>query len=135
MSVSLSVIIISFLYLYVVLFPRLLPDVSKVVMGMQQCVFCMLLRCVVLLPATIFTVKSLRWTLTFVHFIIIIIIIIKQLWLLLTINLLKPTGHVIHQQFNIQQLYALPTLYLCVLYLSENKQRLVPLTAQTDWFL
>ena len=45
------------------------------------------------------------------------------------INLLKPTGHVIHQQFNIQQLYILPTLYLCVLYLSENKQPLVPLTA------
>ena len=45
------------------------------------------------------------------------------------INLLKPTVYVIHQQFNIQQLYALPTLYLCVLYLSENKQRLVPLTA------
>ena len=44
-------------------------------------------------------------------------------------DLLKPTGHVMHQQFNIQQLYALPTLYLCVLYLSENKQRLVPLTA------
>ena len=43
-------------------------------------------------------------------------------------NLLKPTGHVKHQQFNIQQLYVLPTLYLCVLYLSENKQRLVPLT-------
>ena len=41
----------------------------------------------------------------------------------LDINLLKPTGHVMHQQFNIQQ------LYLCVLYLSENKQRLVPLTA------
>jgi hypothetical protein len=37
-------------------------------------------------------------------------------------NLLKPTGHVMHQQFNIQQLYVLPTLYLCVLYLSENKQ-------------
>jgi hypothetical protein len=37
-------------------------------------------------------------------------------------NLLKPTGHVMHHdQFNIQQLYALPTLYLCVLYLSENK--------------
>ena len=50
-------------------------------------------------------------------------------------NLLKPTGHVTHQQFNIQQLYVLPTLYLCVLYLSENKQRLVSLTAQTDWFL
>jgi len=46
-----------------------------------------------------------------------------------TINHLKHTGHVMHQQFNIQQLYILPTLYLCVLYLSENKQRLVPLTA------
>ena len=45
------------------------------------------------------------------------------------INLLKPTGHVMHQQFNIQQLYVLPTLYLCVLYLPENSQRLVPLTA------
>ena len=44
------------------------------------------------------------------------------------INLLKPTGHVMHQQFNIQQLYVLPTLYLCVLYLSQSKQRLVPLT-------
>jgi len=45
------------------------------------------------------------------------------------VNLLKPTGYVMHQQFNIQQLYVLPTLYLYVLYLSENKQRLVPLTA------
>ena len=45
------------------------------------------------------------------------------------LNLLKPTGYVMHHQFNIQQLYALPTLYLCILYLSENKQRLVPLTA------
>ena len=45
------------------------------------------------------------------------------------LNLLKPTGHVMHQQFNIQQLYVQATLYLCVLYLSENKQRLVPLTA------
>ena len=40
-------------------------------------------------------------------------------------NLLKPTGYVMHQQFNIQQLWVLPTLYLCVLYLSENKQRLL----------
>jgi len=46
-----------------------------------------------------------------------------------SLNLLKSTCYVMHQQFNIQQLYALPTLYLCVLYLSENKQRLVPLTA------
>ena len=45
------------------------------------------------------------------------------------LNHLKPTGHVMHHQFSIQQLYALPTLYLCVLYLSENKKRLVPLTA------
>ena len=53
----------------------------------------------------------------------------KTVFSLVPVNLLKPTGHVMHQQFNIQQLYALPTLYLCVLYLSENKQRLVPLTA------
>ena len=45
------------------------------------------------------------------------------------IKLSNPTGHVMHQQFIIQQLYALPTLYLCVLYSSENKQQLVPLTA------
>ena len=56
----------------------------------------------------------------------------EDAWL---INRLKPTGYVMHQQFNIQQLYVLPTLYLCVLYLSENKQRLVPLTLLTDWFL
>ena len=47
----------------------------------------------------------------------------------MNLNLLKPTSYVMHQQINIQQLYALPTLYLRVLYLSENKQRLVPLTA------
>jgi hypothetical protein len=46
-----------------------------------------------------------------------------------SLNLINPTGHVMHQQFNIQQLYVLPTLYLCVSYLSENKQRAVPLTA------
>jgi len=51
-----------------------------------------------------------------------------------TFNLLNPTGYVMHQQFNIQQLYALPTLYLCVLYLSQYKQRLVPLTAYNDCF-
>jgi len=37
------------------------------------------------------------------------------------INFLKPTGHVMNHQFNIQQLYALPTLYLCVfIYLKTN---------------
>ena len=37
------------------------------------------------------------------------------------VNLLKPTGHVMHQQFNIQQLYVMPTLYLefCI-YLRTN---------------
>jgi len=49
-------------------------------------------------------------------------------------KLLNPTGHYVYHKFNIQQLYALPTLYLCVLYLSENKERLVLLTAQTNWF-
>jgi hypothetical protein len=54
---------------------------------------------------------------------------LRKTYKLSPFNLLKPTGYVMHQQFNIQQLYVLPTLYLCVLYLSENKQRLVPLTA------
>jgi len=36
-------------------------------------------------------------------------------------NLLKPTGYVMHHQFNIQQLYALTTLYLCVfVFVSEQ---------------
>ena len=37
-------------------------------------------------------------------------------------------------RFNIQQFYVLPTLCLCVLCGSENKQRLFPYTALTDWF-
>jgi hypothetical protein len=45
------------------------------------------------------------------------------------VNLLEPSGYVMHHQFNINQFYALSTVCLCVLYLSENKQRLVPLTA------
>jgi len=44
------------------------------------------------------------------------------------INLLKLTGYLMHHQFNIQQFYILPTLYLLVLYLSQNKQRLLPRT-------
>jgi len=66
------------------------------------------------------------------HFFILIIyysyIFTSFMRALYTINLLKPTGFE-HQQFNVQQLYALPTLYLFLLYLSQNKQRLVPLTA------
>ena len=49
------------------------------------------------------------------------------------VNLLKPTGYVMHQQFNIQQLYVLHTMYLCVLCGSQNKQRLFPYTALTFW--
>ena len=34
------------------------------------------------------------------------------------INLLKPTGHVMYQQFNIQQLYALPaTVFMCFVFI------------------
>jgi hypothetical protein len=40
-----------------------------------------------------------------------------------------------HHQFNIQQLYALPTLYLCALYLSEKKKKLVPLHHKLTGFL
>ena len=38
------------------------------------------------------------------------------------INLLKPTGHVMHQQFYIQQLYVLPThcIYVFCIYLRTN---------------
>jgi hypothetical protein len=36
------------------------------------------------------------------------------------LNLLKPTGYVMHQQFNIQQLYSLPTLYLCFVFIWEQ---------------
>jgi len=55
--------------------------------------------------------------------------IIDVIYFLMYFNILKAAGYVMHHQFNIQQLYALPKLYLCVLDLSENKQRLVPLTA------
>ena len=73
-----------------------------------------------------FFVETFIWT---AKYVIIILLIKYAITIIRCINLLKPTGHVMHQQLNIQQLYALPTLYLCVLYLSENKQRLVPLTA------
>ena len=55
--------------------------------------------------------------------------ILKEFCLTNILNLLKPACYLMHQQFNNQQLYVLPTLYLFVLYLSQNKQRLVPLTA------
>ena len=54
----------------------------------------------------------------------VLIILTYNIFACSSLNLLKPTGYVMHQHFNIQQLYALPTLYLCVLYLSENRQGL-----------
>jgi hypothetical protein len=37
------------------------------------------------------------------------------------VNLLKPTVHVMLHQFNIQQLYTLPTLYLlCFVFISKQ---------------
>ena len=35
-------------------------------------------------------------------------------------NLLNPTGYVMHQQFSVQHLYSLPTLYLFCIYLRTN---------------
>ena len=67
--------------------------------------------CKSLYVSCLLSLLYVRWSLCFVA------------WSLF-FNLLKPIGHVVHQQFNIQKLYVLPTLYL-----SENKQRLVPLTA------
>jgi hypothetical protein len=37
--------------------------------------------------------------------------------------------------FNIQKFYVVPTLRLCVLYGSQNKQPLLPYTTFTDWFV
>jgi len=49
-------------------------------------------------------------------------------------NHFKPTGYVMHHQFNIQQLYALPTLNLCVFYLSELRQWIVVKASQNFVF-
>jgi hypothetical protein len=38
-----------------------------------------------------------------------------------SVNRLKPTGHVMHHQFNIQQLYALPrTVFMCFVFIWEQ---------------
>jgi hypothetical protein len=47
----------------------------------------------------------------------------------------KPSGHYMYHQFNIHKYYILPTQCIYVLCGSENKQRLFPYTALTDWFL
>ena len=45
-------------------------------------------------------------------------VILSQAYISQMFNLLKPTGHVMHQQFNIQQLYALPhTVFMCFVFI------------------
>jgi len=39
------------------------------------------------------------------------------------------------QRTRLKILQSAPTLYLCVSYGSQNKQRLLPYTALTDWIL
>jgi len=51
------------------------------------------------------------------------------------INPSKPSGHYMYHQFDTQQFYVLPTVYLCILSESQNKQRLFPYAALTEWFL
>jgi hypothetical protein len=43
-------------------------------------------------------------------------------------------GQYMYRQFIIQQFCSLSTLCVCVLCVSEKKQRLFPYTTLTDWF-
>ena len=40
-----------------------------------------------------------------------------------------------NSRFNIKKFYVVPTLHLCVLYGSQNKQQLLPYKTLRDWFL
>jgi hypothetical protein len=51
------------------------------------------------------------------------------------INILKPSGNFTTTRFNIKKFYVVPTLRLCVLYGSQNKQQLLPYKTLRDWFL
>jgi hypothetical protein len=51
------------------------------------------------------------------------------------INRLKPSGYCPNRFSMKQILRSAHTVYLCVLCGSQNKQRLFPYTALTDWFL
>jgi hypothetical protein len=44
----------------------------------------------------------------------------------LTFNLLKPSDNFTYDQVDIKKFYVVPTLRLCVLYGSQNKQQLLP---------
>jgi len=50
------------------------------------------------------------------------------------VNLLKPTDYVMHQQFNIQQLYALPhTVFMC--FVSIWEQTATCATYSINWLV
>jgi hypothetical protein len=51
--------------------------------------------------------------------------------LIITSNLLKPTGYFTYHQFNSQKFYTVLTLRLCFSYGSQNRQ---PYTTLSDWF-
>jgi hypothetical protein len=52
------------------------------------------------------------------------------------VNLLNPSGNFTYDQvFNIKKFYVVLTLRLCVLYGSQNKQKLLPYKTLRDWFL
>ena len=53
-------------------------------------------------------------------------------WVLL-IYPLSPIEYFMCHKFNIQNFFVIPTLYVCVVCGSQNKQRLFPYTALTDW--
>ena len=50
-------------------------------------------------------------------------------------NLLNPTGYVMHQQFNIQQLYVLPTLYLFMCFVFIWEQTSTCATYSINWLV
>jgi hypothetical protein len=48
----------------------------------------------------------------------------------------KPSGYYTYRQVSYYKiLRSAHTVYLCVLCVSQNKQRLFPYTSLTDWFL
>jgi len=53
----------------------------------------------------------------------------------LSVNLLKPTGHVMHQQFNVQKLYEFTPcphyIYVFCIYLGTNNKRVPGKVATT----
>jgi hypothetical protein len=53
----------------------------------------------------------------------------------LTFNLLKPAVTLHTTRFNVKKFYVVPTMCLCVLYGSQNKQQLLPYKTLRDWFL